>query len=180
MNDKEIQKLQQLVSELPSAPKEGSLVNIDEVFDRLNAIRCVIKTEDESWELCRKHMVDGLMGMPSEQRLKVLEETKLLTNKGKSNMLKPLRNQIIVKPTIDTEEKKSAGGIVIPGTVVEGKYKYGTVVAVGPGYLLETGVLKVPDVKVDDVVLHGTGFAEVVIDNEKFLVMADDNCLAVK
>ncbi len=95
-------------------------------------------------------------------------------------MLKPLRNQIVVKPILQTEEKKSAGGIIVPGTVVEGKYKYGTVVAVGPGYLLDSGVLKVPDVKVDDVVLHGTGYAEVVVDGENYLVMPDDNCLATK
>ncbi len=95
-------------------------------------------------------------------------------------MLKPLRNQIVVKPIEETEERKTAGGLFVPQTVVESKLKQGTVVAVGPGYLLDSGVLKVPDVKVGDVVLHGTGCIEVVVDNEKHLLMPDDNCLATK
>lgn len=95
-------------------------------------------------------------------------------------MLKPLRNQIIAKLIEETAERKTAGGLFVPGTVVEGKLKSGTVVAVGPGYLLDSGILKVPDVKIDDVVLFGTGFIEVVVDNEKYLLMPDDNCLATK
>ncbi len=78
MNNKDANntKLQQLISELPSAPKEGDMANIDEVFKRLNNTEYYVKkSEDESWESGRKHMIDGLMGMPETQRLKVLQNT---------------------------------------------------------------------------------------------------------
>ncbi len=90
-------------------------------------------------------------------------------------MLKPLRNQVIVKPSAETNVEKVVKGIVIPGTVVESKLKEGVVVAVGPGYMFDTGVLKVPDVKVGDEVFYGSGFIEHMIDGEKHLIMSDEN-----
>ncbi len=95
-------------------------------------------------------------------------------------MYKPLRNQVIVKPIEQTEEKKSTGGIFIPGTVEEGKYKWGKVVATGPGYLFDSGIIKTVDVKVDDEVFYGSGFIEITFENEKYLVMSDENCLLIK
>lgn len=74
--DKETQKLQEFISELPSSPKEGTLVNIDETLQTLgDAAYHVPTTEDSKWSWGRKHMIDGLMGMPDAQRLKVLQET---------------------------------------------------------------------------------------------------------
>ena len=76
MTDKTTEALQELISELPSAPKEGTLVNMNDVLNRLNNDAYYSeRTEDESWESGRKHMIDGLMGMPETQRLKVLQDT---------------------------------------------------------------------------------------------------------
>ncbi len=57
MNNKE--KFQKLISDLPSAPKEGSIVNMDEVFERLH---------NQDMENC-------LIKMDSNKRLKILQET---------------------------------------------------------------------------------------------------------
>ncbi|HEU4395942.1 MAG TPA: co-chaperone GroES, partial [Planctomycetota bacterium] len=50
--------------------------------------------------------------------------------------VKPLDDRVVVKP-LDAEEV-TAGGIVLPDTAKE-KPQKGTVVAVGPGKLLDSG-----------------------------------------
>ncbi len=85
MIDKEISKLQQSINELPSAPKEGSLVNLNEVLERLadpegyymndkDAAYHTPYSEDDSWARNVKQMIESLITMPEKQRLKVLEE----------------------------------------------------------------------------------------------------------
>ncbi|HVO87661.1 MAG TPA: co-chaperone GroES, partial [Casimicrobiaceae bacterium] len=66
--------------------------------------------------------------------------------------LRPLNDRIIVKRV--EEEKKSAGGIVIPDTAAE-KPSTGEVVAAGPGKTDEHGKLISMSVKVGDKILFG-------------------------
>jgi chaperonin GroES len=66
--------------------------------------------------------------------------------------IRPLHDRVIVKRV--EEEKKSAGGIVIPDTAAE-KPSQGEVVYVGPGKSDDNGKVIPMGVKVGDRVLFG-------------------------
>lgn len=91
--------------------------------------------------------------------------------------LKPLHEKVVVE-RMDAESK-SAGGILIPDTAKE-KPMRGTVIAVGPGRVLENGEVKSLDVKKGDQVLFG-GYAgsEVKLDGKDYLIVNESEIFAV-
>ncbi|MFT3741872.1 MAG: co-chaperone GroES [Gammaproteobacteria bacterium] len=91
--------------------------------------------------------------------------------------LRPLDNRVVVRRR--EEDQRTPGGIVIPDTAKE-KPIQGEVVAVGPGKRNEDGSLSPLSVKVKDRVLFGKyAGTEVELDGEKWLVMREDDILAV-
>jgi chaperonin GroES len=91
--------------------------------------------------------------------------------------LRPLHDRVIVKRL--EEEKKSAGGIIIPDNAAE-KPVRGQVLAVGPGKKGDDGKNIALDVKKGDVVLFGKySGSEVKVDGEEVLVMREDDIMAV-
>jgi chaperonin GroES len=66
--------------------------------------------------------------------------------------LRPLDDRVVVEP-VEAEERTS-GGIVLPDTAKE-KPQRGTVMAVGPGKLLDSGKRGDLSVSVGDVVIYG-------------------------
>ena len=91
--------------------------------------------------------------------------------------LKPLRDKVVIERS--EAEGKTAGGILLPDTAKD-KPKQGTVIAVGPGKILENGEVKGLEVKKGDRVLFG-GYAgsEVNVDGKDYLVMSESEILAV-
>ena len=91
--------------------------------------------------------------------------------------LVPLNDKIIVQ-RLEAEEK-TAGGIVLPDTARE-KPKQGKVLSVGDGKLLENGRRAPFQVKEGDRVLF-TSYAgnEVTVDGKEYLIMAEDDILAI-
>ena len=91
--------------------------------------------------------------------------------------VRPLYDRLIVKRL--EEEEKTKGGIIIPDTAKE-KPVEGKVIAVGAGKLKEDGT-KIPmDVKVGDRVLFAKyGGTEIKMDGEEYLMMREDDILAV-
>src|SRR5262249_28905081 len=89
----------------------------------------------------------------------------------------PLNDKIVVK-RLEAEEK-TAGGIVLPDTAKE-KPKQGKVLSMGDGKLLENGKRASFQVKEGDRVLF-TSYAgsEVTLDGEEYLIMTEDDILAV-
>lgn len=91
--------------------------------------------------------------------------------------IRPLHDRVIVRRT--EEERKSAGGIVIPDTAKE-KPVQGEVVAVGKGKILENGEVRPLDVKAGDRVLFGKySGTEVKVGNEELLVMREEDIMGV-
>lgn len=72
--------------------------------------------------------------------------------------IRPLNDRIIVRRKED--EKKTAGGILLPGAVAKEKTGQGVVVSVGDGRLLNTGELYPLRVKPGDTVLFNSAFAQ--------------------
>jgi chaperonin GroES len=89
----------------------------------------------------------------------------------------PLNDKIVVK-RLEADDK-TAGGILLPDTAKE-KPRQGKVRSVGNGKLLDNGKRATFQVKEGDKVLF-TSYAgtEVTIDGEEFLIMTEDDILAV-
>ncbi len=91
--------------------------------------------------------------------------------------IRPLHDRVIVRRL--EEERKSAGGIVIPDTAKE-KPIQGEIVAVGKGKILESGEVRPLDVKVGDKVLFGKyAGTDVKVGNEELLVMREEDVVAI-
>jgi chaperonin GroES len=91
--------------------------------------------------------------------------------------IRPLHDRVMVRRL--EEERKTAGGIVIPDTAAE-KPVRGEVVAVGNGKILENGDVRPLDVKTGDKVLFGKySGTEVKVDGEELVVMREDDVMAV-
>ncbi len=91
--------------------------------------------------------------------------------------IRPLADRVVVKRIEEEEVKK--GNIIIPDTARE-KPQKGEVVAVGPGRVDEKGNRVPMEVKVGDKVIFSKyAGSEVKIDDEEYLVMREDDILAV-
>lgn len=91
--------------------------------------------------------------------------------------IRPLHDRIIVKRV--EEEKKTAGGIVIPDTAAE-KPSQGEVVSVGPGKTDDSGKLIPMGVKVGDRVLFGKySGQEFKLDGQDLLHMREDDVIGI-
>jgi chaperonin GroES len=91
--------------------------------------------------------------------------------------VRPLHDQVIVQRL--EEEEKTKGGIIIPDTAKE-KPIEGKVIAVGAGKIKKDGT-KIPlEVKKGNRVLYAKyAGTEVKIDGEEYLIMKEDDILAI-
>ena len=91
--------------------------------------------------------------------------------------VRPLHDRIIVERIEEGEQK--VGGIIIPDTAKE-KPQEGKVIAVGNGRVTEDGK-KIPlGVKARDKILFGKySGSEVKIDDEEYLIMKEEDVLAI-
>jgi chaperonin GroES len=94
-----------------------------------------------------------------------------------TTQLRPLGDRVVVEPTPHDEMTKS--GILIPDSVKE-KPQKGTILAVGPGRILDDGKREQIDVRKGDKVLYakyaGTEFK---IDDVDLLIVSQKDILAV-
>ena len=91
--------------------------------------------------------------------------------------IRPLHDRVVVKRV--EEERKSAGGIVIPENAAE-KPDQGEVIVVGNGKILEDGKVRALDVKVGDRVLFGKYSGSTFkMDGTEYLVMREDDIMGI-
>ncbi len=90
---------------------------------------------------------------------------------------KPIGEKLLVKRF--EAEGKTAGGIVLPEAAKE-KPKEGTVIALGDGKLLDSGKRSKFQVKKGDrVVFSSYAGTEIKIGVEEYILMSEDDILAV-
>ena len=77
------------------------------------------------------------------------------------------------------KEEVLKSGIIIPDTASQEKNDRGTVVAVGPGKVLENGQRAEMTVKNGDKVIFSSYSSPVEIDDKKYLIIREDDILAV-
>ncbi len=94
-----------------------------------------------------------------------------------STKLRPLGDRVVVKPTPREEMTKS--GIVLPDTAKE-KPQEGSILAVGPGRILDDGKREAMDVAVGQKVLYGKyAGTEFKVDDEELLIVSQKDILAI-
>ena len=101
----------------------------------------------------------------------------MATATASASKLRPLGDRVVVKPTPREEMTKS--GIVLPDTAKE-KPQEGTIIAVGPGRILDDGTREAMDVKKGNKVLYakyaGTEFK---VEGEELLIVSQKDILAI-
>ena len=101
----------------------------------------------------------------------------MATATASATKLRPLGDRVVIQPTAREEMTKS--GIVLPDTAKE-KPQEGTILAAGPGRILDDGKRESMDVKEGDKVLYakyaGTEFK---IDDDELLIVSQKDILAI-
>ncbi|HEX4347592.1 MAG TPA: co-chaperone GroES [Vicinamibacterales bacterium] len=91
--------------------------------------------------------------------------------------VRPLHDRIIVQRIEEGEQR--VGGIIIPDSAKE-KPQQGKVIAAGAGKVKDDGKRIALDVKAGDLILFGKySGQEIKLDGEEYLIMREDEVLAV-
>ena len=95
---------------------------------------------------------------------------------AKNPPIRPLDDRVVIEPM--AAEETTAGGIVLPDAAQE-KPQRGTVVAVGPGKLLDSGERGELSVSVGDEVIYGKyGGTEIEVDGRVVKILRESDILA--
>ena len=90
--------------------------------------------------------------------------------------LRPLDDRVVVEPK--EADEVTAGGIVLPDTAKE-KPQRGTVMAIGPGKLLDSGERGTLSVGVGDEVIYGKySGSEMEVDGREVKILRETDILA--
>ena len=90
--------------------------------------------------------------------------------------IRPLDDRVVVQPI--EAEATTAGGIVLPDTAKE-RPQRGTVLAVGPGRLLDNGKRGELSVQVGDEVIYGKyGGSDIEISGDDYKILRESDILA--
>jgi len=93
-------------------------------------------------------------------------------------MIEPTEGRILIKPA--PKETKSKSGIIVPDSAQEKAFE-GTIIAIGPGRMLDNGQKVDIEFEVGDVVIYCQyGGTEIKIDNEAYLILSVRDILARK
>ena len=91
--------------------------------------------------------------------------------------IRPLHDRVIVRRLEEAESM--VGSIIIPDSAKE-KPQQGEVVAVGSGALMESGERAPVDVQAGIRIIFGKyGGAEVKLDGQEYLILREDEILAI-
>tara|TARA_B100001750_G_scaffold238889_1_gene246118 strand:- start:1656 stop:1946 length:291 start_codon:yes stop_codon:yes gene_type:complete len=91
--------------------------------------------------------------------------------------LKPLADRVVVEAA--PAEEMSSGGIILPDTAQE-KPQQGTVVAVGPGKVNDSGKEVAMSLKKGDKILYGKySGTEFAFEGTEYLIMRESDILAI-
>jgi chaperonin GroES len=92
--------------------------------------------------------------------------------------IKPLNDNIVVKPTKENEITKS--GIVLPETIDKERPEKGEIIAIGEGKLLDNGQRAPMSVKVGDKVMFKKYSPdEIKVDDQEYLILSQNDILAI-
>lgn len=90
--------------------------------------------------------------------------------------IRPLDDRVVVEPM--AAEETTSGGIVLPDAAQE-KPQRGTVIAIGPGKLLESGERGELSIGIGDEVIYGKyGGTEIEVEGQDVKILRESDILA--
>ena len=93
--------------------------------------------------------------------------------------IKPLADRVVIMP--EKVSEKTSGGIYLPETATKEKPVVGKVIAAGPGKCDKKGNRIGLEVKEGDTVFYSKwAGTEVSLDGETYLVLKEDDILAIR
>ncbi|MDQ2732826.1 MAG: co-chaperone GroES [Armatimonadota bacterium] len=93
-------------------------------------------------------------------------------------MIKPLGDRVVIEPS--ESEETTSGGIVLPDAAKK-KPQEGTVIAVGPGRILDSGKRSEIGVEIGALVVYAKyGGTEIKVDNKDYVILEADQIYAIK
>jgi chaperonin GroES len=93
-------------------------------------------------------------------------------------MIRPLGDKVVVRA--DEGEEKTAGGIILPDTAKK-KPTVGSVIAIGPGRVLDDGSRAAMSVKVGQKVVYAKyGGTEIKFEGEEYIILEEDSIYAIQ
>lgn len=95
--------------------------------------------------------------------------------------LKPLSNRVLIE-LLSSDEKTTQSGIVLPDTVEKKEQMRGTVIAIGPGKVSDTGERLPLSVAVGNMVLFNKPWSDdkkIEDGKKKLFIVDEDDILAV-
>ncbi len=117
--------------------------------------------------------------MPKKLPYKATPKLQGPVRTGKQEGIRPLGDRVLIKPVSEEESAKTLpSGIIIPATVDKEKTDRGTVVAVGPGKMNESGKTVPMQVRVGETVLFQWG-DKVEVDGTEYFVVSESSILAI-
>ena len=95
--------------------------------------------------------------------------------------LKPVNDKIVVKESEANKEEKTASGIILPDTVLDGGLLEGKVVAASDGMYSATGTIIPLVVSKGDTILYNKNAlkSEHTIDGEEYILMSVNEVLSI-
>jgi len=91
--------------------------------------------------------------------------------------IRPLGDRVVIKPA--NKEEVSAAGVILPDTAKE-KPQKGTIIAAGPGRVLDNGTRQALEVSEGQTVLYAKyAGTEVKIEGEEYLILSEKDVLAI-
>ncbi len=101
----------------------------------------------------------------------------MATATAKKIKMRPLDDRVVLQPC--NPEEVTSGGIVLPDSARE-KPQRGTIVATGPGKLLDSGERGALDVNVGDEVYYGKyAGTDVEVNGQEYVILRESDILAV-
>ena len=91
--------------------------------------------------------------------------------------IRPLSDRVVIKPA--HKDEVSAAGVILPDTAKE-KPQKGTIIAVGPGRVLDNGQRQALEVSDGQTVLYAKyAGTEVKLEGEDYLILSEKDILAI-
>src|SRR5689334_21207945 len=91
-------------------------------------------------------------------------------------MFNPLSDNVIINPSTTSEQKTESGLFIPESAQANGAITHGTVVAVGPGHIYDSGVRGEMLVQKGDTVWYAKGHASTItLDGKQYKVVAERN-----
>ena len=95
-----------------------------------------------------------------------------------STSLKPLGDRVVVKAL--ARETVTKSGIVLPDTATKEKPQEGSILAVGPGKVLDNGKRTTLEIQIGQRVLFAKyAGTEIKIDGEEYLILRESDIMGI-